>query len=128
EDPVDGLTVYDKTAKAYSYYDGSRWLFMYNSGSQPEETVTIPGMEMSLPTNLISLVHGNWVEDTAGIIYDSGGNEYHYANNENFEFYLYAGDAVGYKLHIEYDIAAQDSLIFRDLFTENVFSVITNGS
>src|SRR5690606_36316289 len=28
EDPVDGLTVYDKTAKAYSYYDRSRWLFI----------------------------------------------------------------------------------------------------
>jgi hypothetical protein len=129
EDPIDGLTVYDKSVKAYSYYDGSRWLFMNNSGSVPENIVTIPGLEMNLTAKLISQINNTNVTDTAGIVYDSGGSDYNYLNNENYQFTFSLGTGgAGYKFYIEYNIAEKDSLILTDMFSNRTIAVFTNSS
>lgn len=131
ENPNQGLTVYDKSVNTYSFFDGSRWQYMLNTGMSPEQVISIPGLEMNLMSHLISMLHETMLEDTAGIIYDSGGPEFHYSNSEDYVVRMrpdIGNAAIGYRFDITYNIATHDSLIFFNPLTLEKIAVFTGGT
>lgn len=127
--PARGLMIYNTDDNTFWYYNGSRWISVVNSGVVPESTSFIAGTESDPTPNLISLLNRTVVGDSSGVIWDSGGDSFHYANNEDYRVYLYANNncAIGYRLYITYAIMADDSLIIEDYESGRTIAVYTNS-
>src|SRR5690606_41690197 len=86
ESPAKGLMIYNTDDNTFWYFVGNRWLSVLNSANIREEISLVGGTSLTPTPQLISLLNGKYRFDSTGIIYDSGGEQYNYSNNENFSF------------------------------------------
>lgn len=126
--PANGLTIYNTDDNAFWYYNGSRWVSISHTGIEIDTLLYIAGTYTTLPLHLISLINAQFITDSAGIVYDTGGDMFNYNNNENYSFSLSSNDAIGYRFIVNYDIAASDSLIISDYITSEPIAIYTNAS
>lgn len=126
--PALGLLIYNTDNQAFCYYNGNRWLTIKNSGINPESLTYTATTGSATNTHLISAIHNTVHTDSAGTIFDSGGEFFHYGNNDNFSFHFFANGAIGYKFTIDYNIAVDDTLMLTNPFTQKVIAVYTDAT
>lgn len=127
--PATGLLIYNTDNHVFYYYNGSRWLSLLNSSDVADSAFYIAGTNTPPTSHLISLINMQVLLDSAGIVYDTGGDLFNYNNNENYTFSLTGNnDVIGYRFIINYDIAAGDSLLIKDVVNNETIALITNDT
>lgn len=130
ESPAKGLMIYNTDDNTFWYFDGNRWLSVLNSANIREEISLVGGTSLTPTPQLISLLNGQYRFDSTGIIYDSGGEQYNYSNNENFSFLLdgyLEPRLAGFRIFVEHNILFNDSLIFSHPTTNQIIAIYTGS-
>lgn len=130
-DPATGLTVYQTDSlRGHYVFDGSHWKQLGQNSGAVEDQLQI-GILDTTDLHVYYLVPISPISDTSGLLYDSGGPDQPYGNDEDVVFHLLPlSGAIGVRIRILYveTESPYDSLTIRTANSPEEGRFVFSGS